>query len=122
MCIRDRDQDSKRLPFEQAEFGAVGLETLLQLTLELRHNGHLNLPDALARITCRPADILELPVGRLTVGGPADLVVFDPDRPARIEPDSFVSKSKNSPFDGRLVQGQVLRTVVDGRTIYSAAA
>jgi dihydroorotase len=76
----------------------------------------------LARVTCRPADILGLPVGRLSVGGPADLVVFDPDRPARIEPDTFVSKSKNSPFDGRLVQGQVLRTVVDGRTIFSAAA
>jgi dihydroorotase len=117
-----QDQDSKRLPFEQAEFGAVGLETLLQLTLELRHNGHLTLPDALARITYRPADILGLPVGRLSVGGPADLVVFDPDRPARIEPGNFVSKSKNSPFDGRLVQGQVLRTVVDGRTIFSAAA
>jgi dihydroorotase len=117
-----QDQDSKRLPFEQAEFGAVGLETLLQLTLELRHNGHLNLPNALARITYQPADLLGLPVGRLSVGGPADLVVFDPDRPVRIEPDSFVSKSKNSPFDGRLVQGQVLRTVVDGRTIFSAAA
>jgi dihydroorotase len=117
-----QDQDSKRLPFEQAEFGAVGLETLLQLTLELRHNGHLKLPEALARVTCRPADLLGLPVGRLSVGGPADLVVFDPDRPARIEPDRFVSKSKNSPFDGRLVQGQVLRTVVDGRTIFSAAA
>jgi len=117
-----QDQDSKRLPFEQAEFGAVGLETLLQLTLELRHNGHLKLPAALARVTCRPADILGLPVGRLSVGGPADLVVFDPDRPMRIEPDNFVSKSKNSPFDGRLVQGQVLRTVVDGRTIFTAAA
>jgi dihydroorotase len=45
-------------------------------------------------------------------------VIFDPDRPTRIEPDSFTSKSKNSPFDGRLVQGQVIRTVVDGRTIY----
>ena len=117
-----QDQDSKRLPFEQAEFGAVGLETLLQLTLELRHNGHLNLPDALALVTCRPADILRLPVGQLTVGGAADLVVFDPDRPTRIEPDAFVSKSKNSPFDGRLVQGLVLRTVVDGRTIFSASA
>jgi dihydroorotase len=118
----DWDQDSKRLPFEQAEFGAVGLETLLQLTLELRHNGHLKLPDALACVTHRPADIVGLPVGRLTVGGPADLVVFDPDRPTRIEPNNFASKSKNSPFDGRLVQGQVLRTVVDGRTIFSAAA
>jgi dihydroorotase len=116
-----QDQDSKRLPFEQAEFGAVGLETLLQLTLELRHNGYLNLSNALAYITYKPADLLGLPVGRLNIGGPADLVIFDPDRPMRIEPSTFSSKSKNSPFDGRLVQGQVLLTVVDGRTVFSAA-
>ncbi len=48
------------------------------------------------------------------------MVVFDPERPTRIEPDAFVSKSKNSPFDGRLVQGRVIRTVVDGRTLYTA--
>lgn len=116
-----QDQDSKRLPFEQAEFGAVGLETLLQLTLELRHNGYLNLSNVLSHITYKPADLLGLPVGRLNIGGPADLVVFAPDRPTRIEPSTFSSKSKNSPFDGRLVQGQVLLTVVDGRTVFSSA-
>jgi len=46
-------------------------------------------------------------------------VIFDPNRPTRIEPDTFISKSKNSPFDGRLVQGRVIRTVVDGRTIHT---
>ncbi len=117
-----QDQDSKRLPFEQAEFGAVGLETLLPLSLELVHNGHLDLPSLLARLTCRPADILGLPAGRIAVGRPADVVVFDPEKPGRIEPDNFVSKSKNSPFDGRLVQGRILRTVVDGRTIHEAIA
>ena len=113
-----QDQDSKRLTFE---FGAVGLETLLQLTLELRHNGYLNLSNVLSHITYKPADLLGLPVGRLNIGGPADLVVFAPDRPRRIEPSTFSSKSKNSPFDGRLVQGQVLLTVVDGRTVFSSA-
>jgi dihydroorotase len=117
-----QNQDSKRLPFEQAEFGAVGLETLLPLTLELVHNGHMALVDALACITARPAARLGLPGGTLTVGRPADLVLFDPDRPGRIDPDSFRSKSKNSPFDGRLIQGVVLRTVVDGRTVYTADA
>ncbi|MBI36206.1 MAG: dihydroorotase [Alphaproteobacteria bacterium] len=115
-----QDQDSKRLPFEQAEFGAVGLETLLQLTLELYHNNHLELIDALSLVTNKPASILGLPVGKLTVGGPADLIIFEPDSPRKIEPQTFVSKSKNSPFDGRLVQGHLLSTVVDGRTIYSA--
>lgn len=117
-----QDQESKRLPFEQAEFGATGLESLLTLTLELVHNGHLELPAALAKITARPAELLKLPVGRLHVGGAADMVIFDPERPSRIEPDNFTSKSKNSPFDGRLVQGRVIRTIVDGRTIYTAAS
>lgn len=115
-----QNQDSKRLPFEQAEFGAVGLETLLLLALELVHNGHLTLPDALACLTVRPAARLGLPGGKLALGAPADLVIFDPDRPGRIDADGFRSKSKNSPFDGRLIQGAVLRTVVDGRTVFAA--
>jgi dihydroorotase len=116
-----QDQESKRLPFELAEFGAAGLESLLALTLELVHNEHLELPAALAKVTARPAELLDLPVGRLHVGAPADIVIFDPDKPNRIEPDNFTSKSKNSPFDGRLVQGRVIRTIVDGRTIYTDA-
>jgi dihydroorotase len=117
-----QDQEAKRLPFELAEFGAAGLESLLTLTLELVHNGHLDLPTALSKVTSRPAALLGLPVGRLSAGAPADIVVFDPERPTRIEPNAFLSKSKNSPFDGRLVQGEVLRTVVDGRTLYTAPA
>lgn len=117
-----QDQESKRLPFEQAEFGAAGLESLLALTLELVHNGHLEMSAALAKVTARPAELLNLSVGRLHVGGAADITIFDPERPCRIEPDSFRSKSKNSPFDGRLVQGRVMRTIVDGRTIYTDAS
>jgi dihydroorotase len=115
-----QDQESKRLPFELAEFGSSGLETLLALTLELVHNGHLSLPDALAKVTSAPSRLLNLPTGRLYAGAPADLMIFNPDKPARIDPDTFISKSKNSPFDGRLVQGKVIRTVVDGRTIFTA--
>lgn len=114
-----QDQESKRLPFELAEFGSSGLESLLALTMELVHNGHLPLCDALAKVTAAPSRLLDLPTGRLYAGAPADLLIFDPDKPARIEPDTFISKSKNSPFDGRLVQGQVIRTVVDGRSIYT---
>lgn len=117
-----QDQEAKRLPFELAESGSSGLESLLALTLELVHNGHLSLIDALAKVTAAPSALLKLPTGRLYAGAPADLVIFDPDKPARIEPDSFVSKSKNCPFDGRLVQGQVIRTVVDGRTIHTGSA
>ena len=100
----------------------MALETLLPLSLELYHNGHLSLSEVMANVTCKPADLLGLESGRLREGAPADLVLFDPDRPQRIDVDAFRSKSKNSPFDGRPVQGQVLRTVVDGRTVFDAAA
>jgi len=113
-------QDSKRLPFPSAEAGIVGLETLLPLTLELVHNKHLTLLQALRALSQRPAEILRLPAGRLAEGAPADLVLFDLDRPGKIAVDAFRSKSKNSPFDGRPVQGRVLKTMVEGRMVFDA--
>jgi dihydroorotase len=115
------DQDSKRLPFSSAAYGIVGLETLLPLSLELYHNRHLGLMEVLRRLTIAPARILGLRVGRLAAGAPADLVIFDPDAAWEINTDRFRSKSKNAPFDGRPVRGQVMRTIVDGRTIYERA-
>lgn len=115
------DEDSKRLPFAQAAFGIVGLETLLPLSLALVHKGEMKLLDLLAALTLRPAQILGLRGGRLASGAPADLTLFDLEQPWRLEPKTFLSKSKNSPFEGHLVQGKVLRTVVDGRTIYEGA-
>ena len=114
------DQDSKRLPFTSAESGIIGLETLLPLSLELYHNGHLPLIKLLRALTCAPADILRLPAGRLAIGAPADFVVFDLDRPWQIAESAFRSKSKNSPFDGRPVQGSAVKTVVGGRVVYEA--
>ena len=113
-----QDEDSKRLPFSQAAYGGVGLETLLSVTLELFHNGHMSLLDVLAKVTCAPADLLGLPAGRLQAGERADFTVFDPNRGWQVNADDLASKSKNTPFDGRLVQGVVLRTVIDGRTVY----
>ena len=113
-------QDSKRLPFASADAGIIGLETLLPLSLELVHNGQFSLLQALDALSRRPAEILRLPAGRLVPGAPADLVLFDLDRPRRIEVNSFRSKSKNSPFDGRPVQGCVLKTFVEGRVVFSA--
>jgi dihydroorotase len=112
------DQDSKRLPFSSAAYGIVGLETLLALSLELYHNRHLGLLDLIRLLTLNPARILRLPVGRLAVAAPADLVLFDPDQPWQICPDAFLSKSKNAPFDDRPVKGRVRLTIVDGRTIF----
>ncbi len=112
------DQDSKRQPFAQAAFGVVGLETMLPLVLELVHNGHLSLSDALATVTFRPADLLKLKAGRLQPGWPADLVLIDTETPWRIDNKAFQSKSKNSPFEDRPVRGRAVRTVVSGRTVY----
>jgi dihydroorotase len=116
------DQDSKRLPFTSAASGIVGLETLLPLSLALYHNGHLNLLKLLDALTRAPADILRLPAGRLAVGAPADLVVFELDRPWRIDVEAFRSKSKNAPFEGRPVQGRAVMTVVGGRIVFEHEA
>ena len=113
-----QDEDAKRLPFAQAAFGGVGLETLLAVTLELYHNAQLSLNETLRLITAAPADLLGLPAGRLEKGAAADLIVFDPDRGWKVDADRLLSKSKNSPFDGRPVQGRVVRTVVDGRPVF----
>jgi len=114
------DQDSKRVPFAQAAAGVIGLETLLPVALELHHRGDMPLLDLLARMTSAPAALLKLPQGRLAKGAPADLVLFELERAYRIDVGTFRSKSKNSPFDGRPVQGRVLRTIVDGRTVFAA--
>jgi dihydroorotase len=113
------DVESKRVPFAQAEPGVIGLETLLPIALEPYHKGAMKLMAALRCLTSRPADILGLPQGRLAKGAPADMVVLDIERPYRIDVSKFRSKSKNSPYDGRPVQGIVLRTFVDGRTVFA---
>ena len=113
-----QDQESKRLPFAAAEPGIAGLETLLPLSLELVQRGDLGLLDMLAKLTVNPAKLLGLESGELAVGRKADLVLFDPDRPWRISEADLVSKSRNTPFDGRPVQGRVLRTVVAGDTVF----
>ncbi len=117
-----QDQESKRQPFPTAEPGIAGLQTLLPLALELVHGKHVRLLDLLAKMTINPARMLGLPSGRLAKGAPADLVLFDLDVPWRISEAGLRSKSKNTPFDGRPVQGRVLRTVVGGETVFDFAA
>jgi dihydroorotase len=114
------DQDSKRVPFAQAAPGVIGLETLLPVSLELVHKKMLSMLELFRRVALAPADLLGLAQGRLAVGAPADLVLFDPTRVWVVDEDRFLSKSKNSPFGGRPVQGRVLRTIVDGRTVFAA--
>jgi len=115
-----QDEESKRLPFSEAAAGGVGLETLLPITLELYHNRHMSLIEALGLITHRPAQLLGLKAGTLEVGRRADFVILDPERGWKVEDKTLKSKSKNSPFDGRPVQGRVMQTIIDGRAVFQA--
>ena len=115
-----QDEESKRLPFSEAAAGGVGLETLLPITLELYHNGHMSLIEALNLITYRPAQLLGLKAGKLEIGRRADITILDPERGWKVEDKTLKSKSKNSPFDGRPVQGCAIQTIVDGRLVFQA--
>ncbi len=110
--------EDKRRPFAEAAPGAVGLETLLPAALTLHHAEGLDLLDVLRPLTEGPASLLGLDAGRLAAGTPADLVLFDPGAPVVIDADALRSKSKNSPFDGRRLQGKVRLTVVGGRVVH----
>ncbi len=112
--------EDKRLPFDEAAPGAVGLETLLAALLTLHHERRAPLVDLIAAVTLKPARLLGLDAGNLVEGAPADLVLCDIGAPIRIDADKLISKSKNSPFDGRSLQGKVLMTLVDGRIVFDA--
>ena len=81
-----QDVETKRLPFAEAASGAIGVETMLSASLRLVSGGHVGLPRLIRAMTLRPAEILKLPVGRLAVGAPADVIRFDPDEPYVLDP------------------------------------
>jgi dihydroorotase len=114
-----QDEESKRLPFEEAASGAVALETLLPAALRLYHADQLDLPTLFRAMSLNPANRLGLPCGRLAAGAPADLVLFDADIPFVMDRFSLRSKSGNTPFDGQRMQGKVLSTYVAGQEIYA---
>ena len=115
-----QDEESKRLPFEEAASGAVALETLLPAAMRLYHAGELTLPQLFRAMALNPARRLGLPSGRLSDGAPADLVLFDPDTPFVLDRWKLMSKSKNTPFDGQRMQGRVLATYVAGHSVFEA--
>jgi dihydroorotase len=113
-----QDEESKRLPFEEAASGAVALETFLPAALRLFHAGQLDLPTLFRAMALNPAKRLGLDSGRLAQGAPADLVLFDPDVPFVLDRFALKSKSQNTPFDGQRMQGKVLATYVAGKDVY----
>ena len=113
-----QDEESKRLPFEEAAAGAVALETLLPAALRLYHAEQLDLPTLFSAMALNPAKRLGLPSGRLSAGAPADLLLFDPGVPFVMDRFALKSKSQNTPFDGQRMQGRVLATYVAGTPVY----
>ncbi|MEI4485163.1 dihydroorotase [Frigidibacter sp. MR17.14] len=117
-----QDEESKRLPYEEAASGAVALETFLPAAMRLYHAGMIDLPQLFRAMALNPAKRLGLPQGRLAEGAPADLVLFDPDAPFVLDRFTLKSKSKNTPFDGERMEGRVIATFVAGRQVFGAEA
>lgn len=114
-----QDEESKRLPFEDAAFGAIGLETILPAMLQLYHSKHLEMHQIFNAISLNPAKRLGLCCGTLEHKNVADLIIFDADRPFILKRELLHSKVKNTPFDGQKLQGRVLRTFVKGKEVFS---
>jgi dihydroorotase len=114
------DEDAKQIPFAESEPGATGLELLLPLTLKWAKETRVSLPEALSRVTSKPAEILGVPAGDIAVGRPADVCVLDTDTHGRLTLDSLRSQGKNTPFIGYELPGRVRYTLVGGKVVYEA--
>jgi dihydroorotase len=113
--------EDKRLPFDEAAPGSIGLQTLLPALLSLHHEGQAPLMRLIEAVTLSPAKAIGSRAGRLTRGAPADLALCAIDAPRLIDAAALASKSKNSAFDGRRLQGAILMTMVEGRIVHEAA-
>lgn len=106
--------EKKDREIDQAPFGIVGLETLVPLCIEaLIQPGHLTWPELISKLTIGPAELLGVPRGTLTPGTDADVTIIHPDESWTVDANRFASRSRNTPFHGRTVQGRVRHTIVD---------
>ena len=113
------DEESKRLPFSQAATGAIGIETLLPLALEMYHNESLPLNKIIEVLTINPAKILEINKGTLKKGSDGDICILDLDAPWAVKAEKLKSKSKNTAIEGRKLQGKVLMTFLNGELVFN---
>ncbi len=116
-----QSDDTKRLPFAEAAFGAIGLDTMLSCAISLSHNDNISLARLIEAMSQAPAMILGLECGRLAAGAPADMVVVDPGLSWKVEAGTLKSRSKNSPFEHRTLEGRATETLVAGRTVFTYA-
>jgi dihydroorotase len=114
-----QDVDAKRLPFGEAENGAVGLETMLSAALRLYHNGSVGLMRLIDALSTRPANIFGLPGGTLKPGTPADITLIDINEPWICLKDHLVSRSKNTPFENARFSGRAVATYVGGTQVFA---
>ena len=117
---KPEDEESKRLPFQQATTGASGIETLLSLTLELYHNQSCELKTLIKALTCNPAKILNINAGNLSIGSDADIAIVNLDKPWVVEREKIKSKSKNTAIEKKRMQGKVEKTFVNGNLVFEA--
>ena len=117
-----QDVDTKRLPFAEAADGAIGLESMLAATLRLHHTDGVPLSRLLYCLSTGPAKRLGLKSGTLEIGAAADIILLDPDMPWILQEEELLSRSRNTAFEGAHFQGRVLKTFVDGRTVFSRDA
>ncbi len=112
------DEESKRLPFAQAATGAIGVETLLPLALELYHNESLPLDKIIECLTINPSNILKIKKGTLKKGSDADICIIDLNKPWVVKAGNLKSKSKNTAIEDKRLQGKVLMTFLKGELVY----
>lgn len=112
------EPDAKLAPFSDAEPGISGLETLLPLTLKLVEEKIVSLPQAIALVTQKPANILGLDSGNLAVGATADICIFDPKATWALTAENMISRGQNTPFLGTELRGRVTHTIIGGRMVY----
>ena len=110
--------EEKEQEFDKAPFGIIGLETVLPLALALEREGVISLQQMIALLTYRPADILKIQKGSLETGAFADITIFDPESEWVVDPAKLKSKSRNTPFNGWKMKGQVKYTLVGGKVAY----
>ncbi|WP_312409972.1 dihydroorotase [Shinella sp.] len=114
-----QDVDTKRLPFADAADGAIGLETMLAAALRLHHSGEVPLMRLIDALSTRPAKTFGLDAGTLAPGAKADIVLIDPDEPWLATKETFVSRSKNTPFEDARFTGRAVSTYVAGKRVHS---
>jgi len=115
---KPEDEEQKRLTFAKAATGSSGVETLLSLSLELFHNGSVDLETIISALTANPAKILKINKGNLSIGNDADFCIVDINKPWIVKKENLLSKSKNTSIESKKLQGKVTNTFIKGEELY----